>query len=148
MKKFVPYLLSSVLLLGTVACSGAKTSADAPNTTGSNGGDLTTEDKTQNAQDATNPVREKQIESDKRAIDQRNSAAGSPSELADNDISSLVRNELEKAIPGSQLLVESKDGAVTVSGKVATADELKKVEPAVKGVKGVKSVAVKATVGK
>lgn len=148
MKKFVPYLLSSVLLLGTVACSGAKTSADAPSTTGGTGGDLTATDKTQNAQDATNPVREKQIESDKRAIDQRNNTAGSPANLADNDVSSLVRNELEKAIPGSQLLVESKDGAVTVSGKVATADELKKIEPTVKAVKGVKGVTVKATVGK
>lgn len=148
MKKFVPYLLSSVLLLGTVACTGAKTSADAPNTTGATGGDLTAKDKQENAQDASNPVREKQIESDKRAIEQRNTAAGSPGELADNDVSSLVRNELEKAIPGSQLLVESKDGVVTISGKVATEAELQKIEPTAKAVQGVKGVTVKATVGK
>lgn len=147
MKKFVPYVLSSVLLLSAVACGTAKTSSDAPNEVGEQGGQLNTEDAQENAQDATNGVRQKQIESDNRAIEQRNNAAGETQEMTDNDISSLVRNKLETALPTSQLAVESQEGAVTVSGKVASAEDISKVETLAKEVQGVKSVNVTATVG-
>lgn len=147
MKKLVLYFLSSILMVSTVACSTAKTSSDAPNEPEDQGGQLSPEDAQENAQDATNEVRQKQIESDKRAIDQRNNAAGdTPQDLADNDLASLVRNKLETALPTSQLAVESKEGMVTVSGKVASAEDLSKLESLIKEVQGVKGVDVKATV--
>ncbi|MDY6784339.1 MAG: BON domain-containing protein [Cyanobacteriota bacterium] len=145
MKKIFLYLLTSAFLLGSVACGTARTSNEAPDEAGDTGSELSAENAQENAEDATSDIRQDQIESDNRAIEQRNEVAGDPTELADNDVSSLVRNKLEEAFPTSQLVVESEDGAVTVDGKVATAEDVEKIEPLVKEVQGVKSVVVTAT---
>jgi hyperosmotically inducible protein len=146
MKKFFLYLLSSALLFGSVACGTASTSSEAPDEPGEPGSELTTENAQENAEDATNDIRQDQIQSDERAIEQRQDAAGNPVEMTDNDISSLVRNELETALPTSQLTVESKKGVVTVGGKVASQEDLDQIEPTVRKVQAVKSVDVQATV--
>ena len=147
MNKFMPFLLSGILLVGATACGVAKTSSEAPNSTNSNdNGELSTEDAQENQEDATNQVRQKQIESDTRARQQRNEAAGNPNEVSDNDIESLVRNALETKLPTSQLAVDSEEGVVTVSGKAASQKDVDQIESITKTVKGVKSVMVKATV--
>ena len=146
MKKLFLYLLSSALLFGSVACGTASTSNEAPDEPGEPGSELTAENAQENAEDATSDVRQEQIQSDERAIEQRQDAAGNPADMTDNDISSLVRNELETALPTSQLTVESKEGVVTVAGKVASQEQLDLIEPTVKKVQAVKSVDVQATV--
>lgn len=63
MKKFTPFLLTGFLILGTVACSqDARTGADAPNSANNN---------TAQTDDNNNDIRQAQIESDRRAREQR-----------------------------------------------------------------------------
>lgn len=146
MKRLIPVLLTGVMLAATAACSDvSRTSGNAPaNTEGNNGEQLNTQE---NKADATDQTRQSQLESDKRAIEQRNQAAGDTKQISDNDLQSLVRNKLEKDLPTSQLSVESKDGVVTIAGKVASQTELQRIKPLAQEVQGVKDVVVKATAG-
>lgn len=147
MKKFIPFIISGLLVTVTVGCEDAsKTSSDAPNTT-----DETTEvPDAQTAQqtesDATSEVRKDQIESDIRAREQRNDAGGDDAQRADADLKSEVRGKLEANIPSSQLAIEAEEGAVTVTGTVPNQNDVNKIDALAKEIKGVKSVANKATV--
>lgn len=146
MKKLIPLLLGGFLLVSTAACNNAKTTSEAPNSTDNNGQVPKAQDA-QNAQkDATSDIRKQQIESDIRAREQRNDAGGNPMKRADGDLQSEVRDKLEANIPNGRLTVASKNGAVTVAGSVPTQAQLAKIEPLTKEIKGVKSVAVKATI--
>ena len=146
MKKIIPWLLGSVLMVTAAACDGAKTTSDAPNTTDQNGNvqDTSSAQRTQN--DATSDVRKKQIESDIRAREQRNDVAGNQENRDDDDLESEVRGKLEANIPNAKLTVNSEKGAVTVAGTVPKQEQLDKITPLAKEIKGVQSVAVKATV--
>lgn len=147
MKKIVPFLVSGVLLLGVAACdNNAKTTSDAANSTATNG-QAPSQETAQNSQaDATSKVRKDQLNSDIRAREQRNDMVGNQDERADGDLESEVRSKLEANLPASKLTVDAKDGVVTVSGTVPTQAQLQKVEPLAKQIKGVKTVAMKATV--
>lgn len=145
MKKIVPIFLGSLLLAGLAACN-AKTASDAPNSTANNNQPPAANTTNTNQNDATSEVRKKQIESDIRAREQRNKAMGNPNDRADGDLESEVRGKLEANIPKGNLTVDAKDGAVTVSGTVPTQNDLNKIDPLAKEIKGVKSVAVKASV--
>lgn len=144
-----PFLLAGVLLFGAAACAdNAKTSADAPNTT-----EATPEapeaDEAQEAQeDAQSQTRRNQLNSDIRAREQRNNAFndGAAEGRDEDSVASEVRSKLEANLPASALVVEAEDGAVTVSGTVPTQEQLDKIEPLAKEIKGVESVNVKATV--
>lgn len=146
MKKMMPLLLSSVLLVSVAACNNAKTASDAPNSTDTNGQVPKAENAQNSQKDATSEVRKKQMEADIRAREQRNDAGGDQMKRADGDLESEVRTKLEANIPNGKLTVDSKDANVTVSGTVPTQAQLAKVEPLAKQIKGVKNVVVKATV--
>jgi hyperosmotically inducible periplasmic protein len=145
MNKLTTLFLSSILLAGTVACSDtAKTSSNAPDTVNQTG-EVPTAGTTQtNKDDATSKVRRDQLNSDIRARAQRNDAGGGDATINNDDLSSAVRSKLEANIPNGKLTVAAKDGVVTVSGSVPVLDQLAKIEPLVKGMKGVKSVKVAA----
>ncbi|MEG3973491.1 BON domain-containing protein [Microcoleus sp. herbarium8] len=149
MNKLTPIVISAILLFGAAACDGAKTSADAPNST------TTTENaaspppaetvkKTQS--DATSEIRKNQANSDIRAREQRNNVTGGDAIRADGDLQSEVRSKLEVNITKGQLTVDAKDGVVTVAGTVPNEKDLAKIEPLAKEIKGVKMVNVTATV--
>lgn len=147
MKKFIPFLISTVLVIGMVGCeNAAKTSSDAPDTTNetTKAPDAQTAQQTQG--DATSPVRKAQIESDIRAREERNDAGGDDAQRADADLKSEVRGKLEANLPASQLAVDAKEGAVTITGTVPTQEQMSKIDPLAKQIKGVKSVTNKATV--
>ncbi|XGW00263.1 MAG: BON domain-containing protein [Leptolyngbya sp. BL-A-14] len=146
MKKIMPLLLSSVVLVSVAACNNAKTTSEAPNSTDTNGQVPKAENAQNSQKDATSEVRKKQMESDIRAREQRNDTGGDQMKRADGDLESEVRTKLEANIPDGKLTVDSKDANVTVSGTVPTQAQLAKVEPLAKQIKGVKNVAVKATV--
>jgi hyperosmotically inducible periplasmic protein len=146
MKTFISLLASSVLMIGAVGCDNvAKTSSDAP---GKN--DQTAATNSQSTQDtkkdATSDVRKAQIESDIRAKEQRNDMTGGDTDRANGDLQSEVRGKLEANIPASQLTVDAKDGVVTIGGTVSTQEQLNKIEPLAKQIKGVSSVMNKAKV--
>jgi osmotically-inducible protein OsmY len=146
MKKIIPFLLTGFLMVAASACSTAKTTSDAPNST-DNSGQVPTAQGAQTAQDdAQSDVRQKQLDSDIRAREQRNDTTGGDADRANGDLQSEVRSKLEANIPNGKLAVDAKDGAVVVSGTVQTQDQLDKIEPLAKEIKGVNSVTVKATV--
>ena len=143
MKKITLLLLSSILLLGMVACgNNAKTSSSAPDST-EKVGDVPT-DKTilANKKDATSQIRRDQLNADIRAREQRNNITGGDTNRASSDLASEVRSKLEANIPSSQLTVTAKDGAIIVSGTVQTQEQLNKINSLTKEIKGVKSVQV------
>ncbi|WP_373538144.1 BON domain-containing protein [Microcoleus sp.] len=150
MNKLTPFLLSGILLFGAAACTdGAKTSADAPNST------TTTENATsppaaatvqKTQSDATSEIRKNQANSDIRAREQRNNVTGGDAIRADGDLQSEVRSKLEVNITKGQLTVDAKDGVVTVAGTVPNEKDLAKIEPLAKEIKGVKMVNVTAKV--
>ena len=143
MKKLTSFLLGSVLLLGAVACADdAKTSADAPNTVETTP-DIPEAEQVQDAQeDAQSEIRRNQLNSDIRAREQRNNAlnSGSAQNRDSDDIASEVRSKLEANLPASELLIKAEEGMVMVSGTVPTEEQLKRIEPLAKEIKGVQSV--------
>lgn len=148
MKKIVPFIIGSLLVVGAVGCQDtAKTSSDAPNSTTENvkAPDAQTAQQIQN--DATSEVRRNQLNSDIRAREQRtNATGGDATNRDDGDLQSEVRSKLEANIPAGKLGVEAKSGAVIVSGTVPTEEQLQKIEPLAKQIKGVQSVKVNAKV--
>lgn len=150
MKKLTTLLLSGVLLFGAAACAdNAKTSADAPNTTEASPKAPEADEAKSAQEDATSQTRRDQLNADIRAREQRNNALNKgAAEGRDEDaVASEVRSKLEANIPASQLVVEGEDnGVITVSGTVPTKQQLAKIEPLAKEIKGVQTVNVKATV--
>jgi hyperosmotically inducible periplasmic protein len=147
MKKIATLVLSSVLLMVAVACSNnAKTSPNAPNSTEQIGEVPTTKTTQKDQNDAASKVRRDQLNSDIRAREQRNNITGGDTSRANSDLSSEVRSKLEANIPNGRLTVAAKDGAIVVSGTVQTQNQLDKIEPLAKEIKGVKSVKVAAKV--
>lgn len=148
MNKLTPILISGILLFGAAACSdGAKTSVDAPNSTTENRNSPPPAETVQKTQgDATSDVRKAQANSDIRAREQRNNVTGGDAIRADGDLKSEVRSKLEVNITKGQLTVDAKDGAVTVGGTVPSQNDLAKIEPLAKEIRGVKTVNVTATV--
>jgi hypothetical protein len=147
MKNLTPFLLGSILLLGTVACqNNAKTSADAPNSTQESPKAPSAQTVQSNLKDAQSPLRRKQLNADIQAHEQRNNAFnGGAANRTDTALATEVRDKLEANIPDSQIVVKAKNGVVTVSGTVAHQQNIQKVELA-KQIKGVKSVVNNVTV--
>ena len=147
MKKLTPFLLSSVLLLGTVACQDvSKTSTDAPNSTQESPEAPDAETVQNSQEDAQSQIRRNQLNSDIRSREQRNNITGDDAIRSEDDLESEVRSKLEANIPKSQLTVEATvDGTVTVSGTIPNQQDLSKIEPLSKEIKGVKSVVNKVT---
>lgn len=145
-KKFTRFWLGIALLLSSVACTTAKTSTSAPDSVASPSSDLTQPTAATQQDDATSEIRRRQLNSDIRAAEQRNNAGGGDMNKADSDLRSEVRSKLEANLPASALTVAAKAGVVTVGGTVVDQDQLAKIEPLAKEIKGVQSVSVNVTV--
>ncbi len=148
MKKLIPLLISSVLVVGAAGCETppSRTSTEAPSNVNESPTAPTQETAQENQEDATSDTRKDQIESDIRAREQRNNATGGDADRADADLESQVRGKLEANLPASQLTVESEEGVVTVAGTVPTQEQLNKIPTLSKEIKGVKDVKVDAKV--
>lgn len=99
MKKFTPFLLTAFLMLGTVACSqDARTGAGASNSANNN---------TAQTDDNNNDIRQAQIESDRRAREQRALNSNEPS----GDVRSAQVESDRRA--GEQRSMNDNNGAQT-----------------------------------
>ena len=142
----LPLLLGVLITVTISACQETKTTADAPNSTNTNG-QIATEkqsDKTQN--DAQSETRRKQLNADIQAREQRNKMGGDTQKRAEGDLASEVRSKLEANIPRGKITVEAKNAEVTVSGVVSNQEQLDKIKPLAMEIKGVRSVVVKAVI--
>ncbi|MBH8572133.1 BON domain-containing protein [Nostocaceae cyanobacterium CENA369] len=148
MKKIATFLASGILLFSVAACNDAKTSSVAPNSTQDEVKTPSAEEAKDAKQDATSETRRKQLNEDIRAREQRNNTfnAGAAEKRSDKDVASEVRSKLEANIPASALVVETKNGVVTVSGTVPTQQQYDKIANLTKEIKGVQGVEIKATV--
>lgn len=142
----LPLMVSGLLMVTLSACNAAKTTADAPKSTASNGQVPAAKDAVATQNDAQSEMRKKQLEADIRAREQRNNMGGDPQKRADSDLASEVRSKLEANIPNGKLTVTAKDADLTVSGVVKTQGQLDKIKPLAMEIKGVKHVTVKAVV--
>lgn len=148
MQKLTPFLISFLLVFGAVACQNpSKTSESAPNNPNeaAQAPDVQATEAAQ--QDAQSEVRRRQLNQDIRAREERNKIAGNETNRATGDLASEVRSKLEANIPNGALTVQAtENGTVTVGGTVTNQQQLAKIEPLAKEIKGVKNVEVKATV--
>ncbi|MFH7029301.1 MAG: BON domain-containing protein [Heteroscytonema crispum UTEX LB 1556] len=153
MKKLTSFLITSLLVFGTAACqNAAKTSESAPDNVNQPVTETPAPQATEAAKkDAQSEVRRAQLDSNIRANEQRNNATndGNATNRSESQLQSEVSSKLEANIPrGSLTVAAAEDGTVTVSGTVTNQDELKKIGPLAKQIKGVKNVVVKAIVAK
>ncbi|BDI16741.1 hypothetical protein ANSO36C_25430 [Nostoc cf. commune SO-36] len=147
MPKLTPFLISSLLIFSVAACDNtSKTTVSAPDP--NEAPTAPSVQTTQAAQqDAQSEVRRRQLDADIRAREQRNNITGGDADRATSDLASQVRSKLEANIPKGQLTVEAAEGGtVTVAGTVNNQQELAKIEPLAKEIKGVTAVVVKATI--
>lgn len=147
MKNLTYLLISAWLISGVVGCENpSKTTVSAPNAHESP--EAPNVETTEAArEDAQSDVRRNQLNSDIRAREQRNNASGGGSERNTRDLASEVRSKLEANLPDTQLTVNAvKDGTVVVSGTVNNQEQLAKIQPAAKEIKGVKDVVVRVVV--
>ena len=143
---FTPLLLGFLLTVTISACQEAKTTANAPDSTNTNG-EISTEKQSDNTQnDAESPTRRKQLNQDIQAREQRNNMAGDPQERAESDLASEVRSKLEANIPRGKLTIAAKNAEVTVSGMVSNQEQLDQITPLAMEIKGVRTVVVKAVI--
>ena len=136
MKKLIPFVVSGILLIGTIGCQEATKTGSETGTTN----------------EAGTPAKEASQKTDgtmKNDGAMKNDSAMKNGDAmkGGTDTKSLVNSKLTEKIPGSKLAAQDKDGVVTVTGTVPSQADIKKIEPAVKEVKGVKSVKVEAKVG-
>jgi hyperosmotically inducible periplasmic protein len=146
MNKLLLLLIGGLMMVTVSACSDAKTASDASNSAETTAQSPTANNTETTQDDAQSDVRKNQLESDIRAREQRNDATGGDVDRADGDLQSEVRSKLEANIPNGLLTVDAKDGVVTVGGTVTNQDQLAKIEPLAKEIKGVSQVIVNATV--
>lgn len=147
MKKFIPLLISGILVTGAVGCG-----EDAANT-GSENPSATNEALQPSAREAS------KTESIEQPLNQPGAVPGAETEVTDptvessvqenqdnSDLSKEVGKMLKENLPTSNLEVKNQEGVVTVGGTVTSQEELQQIEPLTKGVKGVKGVNVEANV--
>jgi osmotically-inducible protein OsmY len=146
MKKFIPLLISGVLMIGTLGCTSASTNTNAPDAANKSAQAPDKQTAQQSQNDATGDTRRNQLNSDIRSREQRNDAAGATTVKVDGDLESEIRSKLEANLPASQLTVDAKDGVVTITGTVPTQEQLRRVKPLAMEIKGAKSIVDKATV--
>jgi hypothetical protein len=64
----------------------------------------------------------------------------------DSDLKTEILKQFQDNLPNNQLIVEVKNGEVTVSGTVATPEQLQQIQPLLKSIQGIGKVDMTATV--
>jgi len=148
MNKFTLLCLTGVLGLGVSACGDvARTSTSAPNSVNEVGYPPDLDTVLGNESDATNPIRRAQANADIRAREQRYNVFREGEERSNRNVQSEVRSKLEVNLPTSQLAIQANQGIVTVTGYVQTQENLERIEPLAREIRGVRDVNVQAEVG-
>ncbi|MEH2049558.1 BON domain-containing protein [Nostoc sp.] len=151
MKKLIPLLVSSILVVGTFGCQEApKTGSETPSTTN------------EAAQAPAKPASQTSQTTDKTTAKipatqttplvasagtkVKTSVEKTAATKTKGDLKTEVSQKLNKGLPGNKLQVENKEGEIILKGTATSAEELKKAETLAKEVKGVKTVKVEAKV--
>ncbi|MBD2209687.1 BON domain-containing protein [Nostoc linckia FACHB-104] len=152
MKKLIPLLVSSILVIGSFGCQDTtKNASETPSTTNEaskTAKEASANTKTTAKEAAANTKTTAKTTTETSKTPAKEAAANTKTTATETATKSLILSKLTEKIPGSKLVVEDKDGVVTVTGTVPTTADIKKIEPLVKEQKGVKSVKVEAKAAK
>ncbi|MBN3884002.1 MAG: BON domain-containing protein [Nostoc sp.] len=146
MKKLIPLLVSSILVVGTFGCQEApKTGSETPSTT-NEAAQAPAKPASQTNQTAKVPGTETTPVAASTSTKVKTSAEKTAATKTKGDLKTEVSQKLNKGLPGNKLQVENKEGEIILKGTATSAEELKKAETLVKEVQGVKTVKVEAKV--
>lgn len=139
MKKFIPLLISGILVISAVGCAekAAETGSEEPN--------ATNEALESSGREVSGVEDSNQPEVETAPTDQTD--ANSTENPQESDLSTKVSDKLAENLPNNNLEIKEQEGVVTIGGTVDSQEELQQIEPLAKGVEGVKSVKVEANVG-
>jgi hyperosmotically inducible periplasmic protein len=140
MKKLIPFLISSALLVGAVGCNSDSKTAET--TTGT---DSTAVKEAGQKTQGGNTVVDKTATGIKTGVDKTTTGI---KDAAGGGVKTIIKNKLDKQFPGSNLDVSQAGEVLTISGTVPDEATFKKIAPAVKEYKlqGFKTVKVDAKI--
>jgi hypothetical protein len=142
MKKFIPLLISGILVTGAVGCGEEAANTGSENPSATNEALQPSAREASETEGLNQPLSEPGAES---AATDPTAATEGVDPLA-SDLSKEVSKKLKENLPASNLEVKEEEGVVTVGGTVSSAEELQQIEPLTTDVKGVKGVNVEANV--
>ncbi|MEM1394649.1 MAG: BON domain-containing protein [Cyanobacteria bacterium P01_D01_bin.116] len=142
MKKFIPFLISGILVTGAVGCGEESAETGSENPSATNEAVQPSAREASETEGLNPPLSEPGAET----APTDPTAASQDTELQASDLSKKVSKKLKESLPTSNLEVKEKEGVVTVGGTVSSQEELKQVTPLAKEVKGVESVNLEANV--
>jgi len=141
MKKLIPLLVSSILVVGTFGCQEApKTGSETPSTNEGAQAPVKPASQTNQTADKTTPSA---VSSDTKV---KTDAEKMAVTKANGDLKTEVSKKLNKGLPGNKLEVENQEGEIILKGTASSVEELQKAETLAKEVQGVKLVKVEAKV--
>ncbi|BAY16115.1 transport-associated protein [Anabaenopsis circularis NIES-21] len=139
MKKLVPFIISSILLVGAFGCQ--ETPKDAAKTPSTNNESSPASVKP--ASQTTQTTDKTPKTATEKTAETKNTPVTTKPE---SELKKEVTKKLKADLPNNQLEVEAKAGDIVIKGTAASSAELQKAEKLVKEVQGVKSVKVEAKV--
>ncbi|MGB3654550.1 MAG: BON domain-containing protein [Rivularia sp. (in: cyanobacteria)] len=146
MKKFIPLLISGILVTGAVGCGeeAAKTGSENPG--------ATNEALQPSAREASETEGLNQPLQQPASVPEAETAPVDPTATTQDadplasDLSKEVSKKLKEKLPTSNLEVQETEGVVSVGGTVSSQEEYQQIEPLTKEVEGVTGVNVEASV--
>ena len=149
MKKLIPFLVSSVLVVGMVGCQEApKTGSETTGTTSETpavpakpASDLTPITDNSTPTPTATPT-----ETPTETPTPASTPTATPAPKTQADLKIEVSKKLKEGLPGNKLEVANKDGEITLKGTATSKEEITQAETLIKQVAGVKSVKVEAKV--
>jgi flagellar biosynthesis component FlhA len=147
MKKLIPLIVSSILVVGTFGCQEApKTgSSETPSTT-NEAAQAPAKPASQTNETATIPGTETTPLAASTDTKVKTDSEKTAATKVKSDLKTEVSTKLNKGLPGNKLQVENKEGEIILKGTAVSKQELQKAETLAKEVQGVKTVKVEAKV--
>ncbi len=142
MKKFIPLLISGILLTGAVGCGEEAANTGSENPSAINEGVQPSAREASETQPGVVPG----ADTAPTDLTDPTAATSETENPLDSDLSKEVSKMLKENLPTSKLEVQDTEGVVTVGGTVSSKEEFQQIEPLTKSVKGVKGVNIEANV--
>ncbi|MTJ51092.1 BON domain-containing protein [Dolichospermum sp. UHCC 0259] len=145
MKKLIPFLVSSVLVAGMVACQ------EAPKTGSETTGTSTTAPVVP-AQPASDTTRITDNSTTTPTATPTTTSTPTPTTTptatskSTTDLKTEISKKLKAALPANKLEVTNKDGEIILKGTATSQKEITQAETLIKAIPGVKNVKVEASV--
>ncbi|MEH2425035.1 MAG: BON domain-containing protein [Nostoc sp.] len=146
MKKLIPLLVSSILVVGTFGCQEARETGSETPSTSNEAAQAPAKPASQTTQTAKIPGKETTPLAASTNTKVKTDSEKTAATKAKSDLKTEVSKKLNKGLPGNKLQVENKESEIILKGTASSQEELQKAETLAKEVQGVKTVKVEAKV--